>query len=139
MATEPGLIVALVPHVPRMSFRGQLAQGATARLHEGVYMWPADCFPPSKSCKRNRGHPSRAHRARPTLQPLPLAKEHLHRKAQLAALPGVRSSNGPCFAPRRPPQFGSRPPGAPHLLGFCCAWAHAGDNPGPRLRGRLGN
>ena len=40
-----------------MSFRGQLAQGATARLHEGVYMWPADCFPPSKSCKRTGGIP----------------------------------------------------------------------------------
>lgn len=48
-------------------------------------MWPADSFPPSKSCKRNRGHPGRAHRSRPTLQPLPLAKEHLHRKAQLVA------------------------------------------------------
>ena len=60
-------------------------------------MWPADSFPPSKSCKRDRGHPSRAHWARSTLQPLPLAKEHLHRKAQLTALAGGALKQWPLF------------------------------------------
>lgn len=113
----------------------------------GVYVWPADSFPPSKPCKSDRGHPSRAHQARPALQPLPVAKGHLHRKAQLVALPGVRSrlpirpgspSNRLCSAPQRPPQPGSRPPGVPHLLGFCRPWALTGDSPKTQTRGETG-
>lgn len=136
LATESGLTASLGPQVPRMPFRGLLmVQGANTRLHE-VSTWPADSFPPSKPCKTDRGHPSRAHQARPALQPLPVAKGHLHRKAQLVALPGVRSrlpirpgspSNRLCSAPQRPPQPGSRPPGVPHLLGFCRPWALTGD------------
>lgn len=59
LATEPGLTVALGPHVPRISFRGSWPKEQPQGSMRGVYMWPADSFPPSKSCKRNRGHPGR--------------------------------------------------------------------------------